>query len=343
MHISIFASVGSQNLWDELILKNEIELLEKEYWENIEFTVFTYDLKNPFFNRYNVSYKEYFPIWIRNKKYIWKNIKNFFTLIKVVRKSDLIVLWWGWIMYDNEYQQTKTPLDLWLNRVKIFNFFNKKYIYFRWWINIKNEENLGKLKNIFENAFFIEVRDKYSKDLLGWLWIKSYIKKDPVFYDRWYLIQKKSILWTLSSYKFNKDFLSQFDFKWKKVWLAIRAWYFVPKSKISDRMEEWIIKEIILYLVKQWAHVVLMPHSFHKTDILANDYEFLKRFLVHPAVKLKENMDEVYNVYLTRQIDFCFAMRLHSIILSHVYEIPFVWISYSTKTDEVLKELMSYN
>jgi polysaccharide pyruvyl transferase WcaK-like protein len=29
-------------------------------------------------------------------------------------------------------------------------------------------------------------------------------------------------------------------------------------------------------------------------------------------------------------------MRLHSMILSQVYKIPFVWISYSKKTDEVL-------
>jgi polysaccharide pyruvyl transferase WcaK-like protein len=31
MIISIFASVGQQNLGDELILKNEVKLLEKEY------------------------------------------------------------------------------------------------------------------------------------------------------------------------------------------------------------------------------------------------------------------------------------------------------------------------
>ena len=47
-------------------------------------------------------------------------------------------------------------------------------------------------------------------------------------------------------------------------------------------------------------------------------------------------MQEVYDVYKNKEIDICFSMRLHSIILSHVYEIPFVWISYTKKTDEVL-------
>jgi polysaccharide pyruvyl transferase WcaK-like protein len=32
-------------------------------------------------------------------------------------------------------------------------------------------------------------------------------------------------------------------------------------------------------------------------------------------------------------------MRLHSIILSEVYNINFIWISYSIKTQEILKKL----
>jgi polysaccharide pyruvyl transferase WcaK-like protein len=50
-------------------------------------------------------------------------------------------------------------------------------------------------------------------------------------------------------------------------------------------------------------------------------------------------MMEVYDAYKNKEIDICIAMRLHSIILSHVYEIPFIGLSYSTKTDEVLNEL----
>jgi polysaccharide pyruvyl transferase WcaK-like protein len=42
-------------------------------------------------------------------------------------------------------------------------------------------------------------------------------------------------------------------------------------------------------------------------------------------------------------MDLVLAMRLHSIILSQVYNIPFIWISYSTKTDEVLKTIEIQN
>lgn len=49
MKIAIFASIWAQNLWDELILKNEINILEKEYWNDSRFYVFSYDKKKSIF------------------------------------------------------------------------------------------------------------------------------------------------------------------------------------------------------------------------------------------------------------------------------------------------------
>lgn len=339
MKISIFASIWAQNLWDELILKNEIKLLKKEYWEDTRFRVFTYDKKNPFFLDDNVVYSEYFPIWIRKKRNIFRNLVNFFVFLFTTIRADLIVIWWGWIIYDEEVQSTKNPLDSWIFRRRFFRLFFKKVQFFRVWINIKNEINLKKVKKIFKNSYKIEVRDNYSFELLKSLWIRSTIEKDPVFYDAWDLVTKKSIIWTVSSYFFDKTLFTDFDLSWKKIGLAIRAWYFVEKSNISSRMEEWRIREVINYLVWEWAQVVLLPHSFHDSDDLANDFLFLTNFVWETWVSIKQDLNEVYEVYKNKEIDICVAMRLHSIILSHVYEIPFIWLSYSTKTDEVLNEL----
>lgn len=338
MKISIFASIWAQNLWDELILKNEIKLLKKEYWEDTRFRVFTYDKKNPFFLDDNVVYSEYFPIWIRKKRNIFRNLVNFFVFLFTTIRADLIVIWWGWIIYDEEVQSTKNPLDSWIFRRRFFRLFFKKVQFFRVWINIKNEINLKKVKKIFKNSYKIEVRDNYSFELLKSLWISSTIEKDPVFYDAWDLVTKKSIIWTVSSYFFDKTLFTDFDLSWKKIGLAIRAWYFVEKSNISSRMEEWRIREVINYLVWEWAQVVLLPHSFHDSDDLANDFLFLTNFVWETWVSIKQDMNEVYETYKNKEIDICVAMRLHSIILSHVYEIPFIWLSYSTKTDEVLNE-----
>lgn len=335
MKISIFASIWAQNLWDELILKNEIKILEKKYWKNTKFFVFTYDKKEIFFKKKNIFYLEYFPIWISKIKNIFRNISNFIIFLFTVIKSDLILVWWWGIIYDNELQETRTPLDSWLFRVKFFIFFMKKYAFFRVWINIKNDINLLKIKKIFRNASDIEVRDKYSFELLKKLWIKSKVVKDPVFYDKWIEVEEKSIIWKIKAKNFNVKDLKSFDFDWKKIGISFRSWYLADKSKFSKKIEEWKIREIINYIIENWWKVVLLPHSFHKTDVLANDYVFLNKF-TWKNVKIKTSMEDVYKVYKNRKIDLCLSMRFHSIVLCHVYEIPFLWISYSTKTDEVL-------
>jgi polysaccharide pyruvyl transferase WcaK-like protein len=50
-------------------------------------------------------------------------------------------------------------------------------------------------------------------------------------------------------------------------------------------------------------------------------------------------MDKVYAKYIYKEMDLVLAMRLHSIILSQVYNIPFIAISYSTKTDEIIEQI----
>jgi len=345
MKIAIFASIWAQNLWDELILKNEIKLLEKEYWKNTQFFVFSYDYKNPFLKQKNIKYIEYFPIWIKKIKNLPKNIFNFFNFLRIIIKSDIIVIWWWWIIYDREKQTTKNPLNSWVFRKIFFRFFCKKVYFYAVWINIKKEKNLNKVKKIFKNSFKVKVRDSYSFNLLKKLWIESEIIKDPVFYDN----EKNENIW--ESYLIKNFKSNEFSFKnlenlnlnlnWKKVGLALRRWYLHNNwTKLDLRFEEWKVNELINYILKSWGEIILLPHSFHKTDLIANDYEFLKTFLRENwKIKICHSMKEVYEVYLNDEIDLNIAMRLHSIILSQVYEIPFIWVSYSTKTDEILNSL----
>ncbi|PZM84976.1 hypothetical protein DLH72_02570 [Candidatus Gracilibacteria bacterium] len=337
--ISIFSSIGCQNVGDELILKNEIELLKKEFGENTKFYVFTYDKKDIFVSSENIFYKEYFPIGIKNKKNIFRNIKNFFSFLNVVRKSDFVVVGGGGIIFDKENQSTKNPLDLWNFRTKIFRFFGKKIYFFRLGIDIKNEENLKKLKNIFKKYFKVVVRDKNSKNILDHIGVSSEIQKDPVFYDDGdKKFEKDFCLKKIKSYDFSVSDLRNmdFDFAGKTVGIAFRSSYLVKKSNISERMEEGKIREIINFLEKSGAKVILVPHSFHKNDPKANDYDFLKKF-ASDSVKILENMQEVYDIYKNKKMDLCLAMRLHSMVLAQVYEIPYVGVSYSLKTEEVLK------
>ncbi len=255
----------------------------------------------------------------------------------------MIVIWWWGLIYDKENQTTKNPLDLWVFRTRICRFFRKKIYFFRISVDIKDERNLKKVKKIFKNAYKIELRDLNSKKILDDLWFDSKVCLDPVFYDNDIVPEKSSCLKKIDSFNFSKNDILDLDLAWKTIWIAFRSWYLVQKSNISERMEEWKIREILIYLLSIWAKIVLLPHSFHKTDIKANDLRFLSKFIWMKNVSIKKNMMEVYDFYKNKKLDFCFSMRLHSMILCEVYSIDYIWVSYKTKTDELLKEAFRKN
>ena len=110
-------------------------------------------------------------------------------------------------------------------------------------------------------------------------------------------------------------------------------------------MEKLLVEELCTYLEKRGSKIIFLPHSFHPTDIRANDYEFMKQFL-KPGREICESMQEVYDWY-QRPVSaetglkgkLVISMRLHSIILSYVYGIEQIVLSYSQKTQELLKKL----
>ena len=348
MLISIFASIGAENLGDELILKNEIKILEEKYSKKDElgflvkpkFIVFSYDRKNPFFVAENVEYRDYFPIWISNIKNIFKNIKNFFVFLSVTLKSDLIVIGWWWLFFDSEVWNKKNPLDLWLFRKKIFSLFLKKIYFFRVWLSIKREDSFLKIQKLFSwKRVKAEVRDNYSKKVLEDLWIEEVKKEyDPVFFDSWELNINKKVSIKKILKDFNLKDLEWIDFKNKNVWIAFRSWYLTKNN--NPELEVLLIKEVIEYIQGFWAKVYLLAHSFSQNDILSNDYEWMKHIQKRTKnVWISHNLEDTYSYYTEKKVDIVLAQRLHSIILSQVYEIPFVWISYSKKTNEILNEL----
>jgi len=342
MKIAIFASIWAQNLWDELILKNEIKILKKKYKSKTpRFIVFSYEPKNPFFKAQDIEYKEYFPIWFKNLKNIFKNIKNFFVFLKETINADLIVIWGGGLFFDNEFGNKKNPLDLWLWRMKFFHFFLKKVYFFRIWLSIKKENSFEKIYKIFAGKRkIIEVRDNYSLKVLQDLGIENVVKRyDPVFFDNWdnveeVLNKKVSIKKIFKNFTI-KD-LQWIDFENRKVWIAFRSGYLTKDPELEILM----VKEIIEFIQKNWWNVVFLPHSFSKQDILSNDFEWMKLIASKlKNIKIAWSMQETYDFYRNKKLDLVLAQRLHSIILSQVYEIPFVWISYSKKTSELLNEL----
>lgn len=339
MNIAILMSVWAQNLGDELILKNEIKLLEEKYSPlKCNFKVFTYDLEDKFVVTSNIEYLEYFPIWIKKAKNIFRNIKNFINFSKTLKWADKVVIGWGWIFYENETQSVWNPLAQWLFRVKMADYYKKDIIFYGVSIEIKNDSpSLKIIQEIFKSAKEIYVRNKNSSDLLIYLWIESEIIDDPVFYDkildeniRWndgFLVSPnhKSPIQKIEVSDFSLDYFNNLDFSGKKIWLAFRS------GKMNDEINQ--INSLIDLIISRGWEIILLPHSFHQTDILANDYEFLKQF-VREKVSITNSMQETYDIYKKNLIDICISMRLHSMILCQVYDIDYIVISYSKKTSE---------
>lgn len=345
MNISIFTAIWCQNLWDELILRNEVELLRKNYYpERVHFRVFTYDTKNVFLKADDITYIDYFPNHLRKLSYIKKNITNFINFISTILWSEKIIFWWWGLLYDTENKDNKWSLKLFLFRKRIISLFWKKITFYAIWINIKKKVNFPIIKKIFQWAEKVTVRDSYSKNLLYKLWITSIIIPDPVFYDNknrdpneLNSSKKKLILdiHEASTFDANSIDWKNITLKLKKekltVWIALRWGY------IKNENEE--INKLITTIKKEWFTPVLIPHSLHWENPNANDHIFLEPFSKEHKIKITSSLKEGYEMYKDNKVDVMVAMRLHSIILSLVYNIPFVAISYTTKTREVLKSI----
>jgi polysaccharide pyruvyl transferase WcaK-like protein len=333
MKITILAAIWAQNLGDELILKNEIQFFKRMFWDNTKFSIFTYDLENPFIIWKHIKYYEYFPCNARKITKIFRNIKNFFNFFIIIKKSDLVVIWWWGIFFDKEIWWVSDTLKQWLFRVKVCNFLKKK-IRFHWvGICIKRKNNLSVIKKIFSwKNKKISVRDIYSHDLLTWLWIKSKIIADPVFGDKWNTKNALQVSYCLDQIhpkQFHIEDIKSYNFEWKTVGLSFRSGYFWEDDKIMKNIIEYI-------LWKNWK-IIFLPTSFHKLNTAANDYLYLKKYADRYNLKITNSMWETYKYFRNKKIDMSFSMRLHSIILSQTYNIPYLAISYAKKTDEILK------
>ena len=333
MNISVFASIWSGNLWDELILKNEIELLREEFSTDTHFKVATYDVQNPLFQMPWVSYFEYFPIALKNPKNILRNMKNFLKFLRVLWWSDRVVIGWGWIIYDSENQSVWDPLNQWMFRTKLARFLRKKIYFYAVWVDIKNPENHKKIQKIFQMAWKVTVRDVKSQKQLKDLGITSEIIDDPVMSEA---SGKWNILGQHDSKKFSLKNLELYNFSGKKVGLALRSGYI--GQSWDERVEKKLVEELCNYIEESGWKIVFLPHSIHPTDEKANDYEFMKQFLNYER-EIYASLWEVYTAYNHQMIDVMISMRLHSMILSYIYDIDQIALSYSVKTQEVLKKL----
>ncbi|MDD2487762.1 MAG: polysaccharide pyruvyl transferase family protein [Candidatus Gracilibacteria bacterium] len=302
MDISIFTATGHHNLGDELILLKEYEVF-KENYKNANFNIFTYDKESSLIKD-KVNYIQYFPTGMFAHPF--KNIGYLIKNIIVIMKSDIVIIGGGGLIYENEFQSAHFPIMQWLFRIILSKIFAKRIIYFAVGINIKKP---GFFKRFLFSGkkVLISVRDKESSETLNRLGIRNIVINDPVF--------------LLKPEKREKN-------DGKTIGISLRKGYL--------KNEEENIKQMILFLSKKGYRIVFLSHSIHQKDALANDYVFLKDISKKYGIEMTSDIRKTLDMY--KKLDFVIGMRFHSLILSLVYNIPFLALSYSQKTDELLKE-----
>lgn len=306
-HYSLFTATGAYNLGDELILLQEYTYLKSRH-PDATFSVFTYDTKSSLLPIDEaIEYVSYFPNQARTKplRNLWYLLRTFL----VIRKSDAVIVGGGGLLYDNEDGQSFDKLlSQWKLRVKIAEFFNKPLIYWSLGIHLK-EENEAKILPLFSGKqTYVSVRDSESKKTLEKIGIKAVLIRDPVL-------------------TYDPEIPKLLIKRRPKVGLSFRAGF------LENELEN--IEKIITFLMAHEYEPVLLSHSFHEDNRVANDALFLAPLQTKYSLHATKNIQETLETY--KELEFVIGMRLHSLILAFVHAIPFFALSYGKKTDEFIR------
>ncbi len=302
------AAVGSYNLWDELILKLEVQFIQKHYGENISITVFTYDPASTLIRDPSISYASYFPNDLRH--HFFRNIGYFFHNIWIIARADVLIVGGGGIIFDNEPGVSVWWLFVqWAMRIKTARIFHTILLFWGIGLELTDITNKMRLKSLFEPGDLLLVRDSQSKWLLDALEIPSIQVHDIV-----YLYDVPELAKPISPVKL--------------VGISIR-WGFLGYRDI-------VIPDMYDHLVTMGYKPIFLVFST-SGDEGQNDLTYIRKVMLGKTYNTTKNITQTLDM-----IPFLYAMigmRLHAGILACVHEIPYLPISYGPKTDDLIYTL----
>jgi polysaccharide pyruvyl transferase WcaK-like protein len=151
----------------------------------------------------------------------------------------------------------------------------------------------------------VSVRDAASQRVLAAIGVEAELVPDPVhLYEPAELADEDSRL----------------------VGVALRGGY----SPADDELAEGLV----VGLRARGFEPVFASHSLHDADPASNDFERYRSIADRLGARITADMAETLALY--PRLRAVVSMRLHANILSFVHAVPFVAVSYSTKTDELL-------
>ncbi len=298
---------GAYNLGDELILRSEIDLFQKQF-PNAHFHIATYNKDSFIGNKRNIHFLSFFPNNFKNN--FFKNIWYFFKNIYITWKSDIVIIGGGGIFFDNEpWISFKKNLLEWQIRLFFARIFRKQVIFLGISVEVKNEDNQKKLAKIFRKNDKIFPRDERSTQILQKFGVSAEAMYDSVFLWTWKTPQEKT----------NK--------KWK-IGISLRPG-FLSKNDVE------VMSKLCRSLSKNDVEVIFLSHSLSSSES-HNDEIFVKKNIGEDC-RITMSMQETLECY--NYLDIVISMRLHSTILAAQFGIPAIMIPYWRKTISIGEQL----
>ncbi len=300
-------ATGSYNLWDEVILWEELKFLQAHYGELATFTVFTHNAKSALFFDPSVRFMSYFPNNFFGNPFA--NIAYCIQNIWTIYRADILIIGGGWLIFDNEPDVSFSSLiRQWYFRTKIARIGGTAIVYLWLSLEIKNVKNKMQLWKLFKPGDFIILRDEKSIGILEALEIPCSLIPDIAFLYQPVKLEKLP--------------------EKKRVGISVR-WGFLGDT-------EKVIAEIYTFLEERWYDPIFIIHTA-SWDEYQNDHMFIKRIMEWKKYNITGTIEQTLKVYPT--LYAVVGMRFHSGVFACVHEIPFLMISYGPKTDELIKLL----
>lgn len=236
-----------------------------------------------------------------------------------LRKADLILMGGGGLFQDVKYWPT---ISRYLRVALMAKILGKPVLLFAVGAGpIDNAFNKRLMSLVCNEVDFITVRDKESKDLLEKLNVKRpkiVVTADPVFSLR------------EEGYGFSRDKIKDRP----NIGFFIRRWPGLSKEDIAG-LADWLIEE-------RNAKVTFIPMEWTKD--IDSDLEVEKEIinLMHHKDKAELRNKELMPGELIENIrgfDVVVSVRLHPLIISAIYGIPAIALSYNYKVESLFRDL----
>lgn len=302
--IGIIGNYGWGNLGDELLLRTFYN-----YYVSIGFNVVIFS-QNP-----TATIGNYPEARVVNCSGLRSIISR--TTIKSLIDIDVLVFGGGGIINDY-YVQTPRWVRGWQFASTLFGAKTMFLSVGATSLFRKNSINI--YRKVFSKACYISVRDNASKE-----YIQSV---------------SSSFIYLSSDAVFMLEGVDRSSVKKDKILISLRNWSF---HKEYDTFLSNLANEIQILVTQNHQNVNSLVFLAFETDDLSIIEKFLTKLgsNIRVDIKLMDNFDDIADIYADAL--FTIGMRFHSLVLSTIFNVPFIGLNYDTKVESLTLDIMGDN